>query len=162
MSAIGSVVFVKRPEFAHCVQLAAQVRYEKKGWGPFKKDVTYGREAFEQAWRAAVVEAREFDFSGHALTGYFDAQQQLNGVDPERLASTAAGQALDKVFMAAIPFEQPLTLPALSPDSLRAYCAAEYGEDADEMFQIMQAADAFCRSGIQRLSAEHVVVFLVS
>lgn len=162
MSAIGSVVLVKRPEFARCVQLAAEVRHEKKGWGPFKKDVTYGREAFEQAWSGAVIEEREFDFSGHALSGYFEVMQQLTGLDPESLASTEAGRALDNLFIAAIPFEQPLQLPELNGESLRDYCAAEYGEDADEMFSALQAADRFYRSGLECLSAEHVVVFLIS
>ncbi len=113
MSAIGSVVFLRRQAFAGVVESAAAVRSERAGWGPFKKLVTHGRDAFDQAWAAAVVEEVTFNFSGYVLASYLGAQRSLSGFAAADLEDSVAARALANIFTAAIPLEHPASLPDL-------------------------------------------------
>jgi hypothetical protein len=161
LSAIGSVVILERDDFAQCVRLAGAIRTERKGWGPFKSTVTLGREAFDQAWHAAIVSETDFAFSGYVLGDYLTAQKAVNGFATEQLEESAAARALNKVFTAAIPIEQPIVFPGLQDQPLRDFSATEYGGDADGMFEAIQGADEFYRRAMERLGPDHVAIFLI-
>lgn len=162
MSAIGSVVFLKRQAFADVVESAAAVRCEHMGRGPFKKFVTYGREAFDHAWAVAFVEEVAFAFSGDVLGNYLDAHQSLSGFATADLEGSVAARALANVFTAAIPLDHSVSLPELPPEALHAFCVSEYGSDSEGMFKALQAADTFYRAVLQRVSPEHIAVVLIN
>jgi hypothetical protein len=65
------------------VRLAADVRTDVTGKWIFKKPVTRGRDAFNAAWAAALVEEVDFEYSGYVLGDYLDAQERVNGVRTE-------------------------------------------------------------------------------
>jgi hypothetical protein len=162
MSAIGSVVIVRRDAFAKCVLLASAVRTERKGWGPFKKVVTHGQDTFDKAWEAAVIDERDFAYSGYVLGNYLDAQRAISGLATKELEESDAARALCKVFTAAMPFEKVIPLPELPQQALHDFCVAEYRADADGMVTAIQAADAFYRSTLERVSIDQIAVFIIS
>jgi hypothetical protein len=162
MSAIGSFVVLRREGFGECVRLAGEVRRETSGKWIFRKQVTRGRDAFEHAWRSALVEDVPFDYSGYVLGNYLDAQAQVNGVPSGELESSPAALALNKVFTGAIPFEEPpRPFPVLEEQGLLAFCQSEYGVDAGGLREAILAAHEFYRVGLARLSDAHVVVFVI-
>ena len=162
MSAIGSYVVLRREGFRECVRLAADVRADVTGKWIFKKPVTRGRDEFNAAWAAALVEEVDFEYSGYVLGDYLDAQEQVNGVRTGERERSAAALTLNKLFTAAIPFEEtPAPFPAMEEQTLRAFCQSEYGNDADNMYQAIQAAHEFYSRGLARWSETHVVMFVI-
>ncbi len=103
MSAIGSYEVLTRDGFAASLEAARNVRTETSGRWIFKTSEEKGREAFDIAWRASLVERVDFDYSGYVLGNYLDAQYEINGLrlfDEESEPSLA----LSKVFTAAFLF----------------------------------------------------------
>lgn len=146
MSAIGSYIRMTSADFARCVDLAS------------RRDA----EAFDRAWRAAVIEEVDFDFSGYVLSDFFLAQEAINGY-AESPFDTNEGQVLASVFTAAFPIRSAtVSFPKLAPDALRTFCAEEYGNDAEPMATAIAAADAFYERGIAAVRNGEVVVFLIS
>lgn len=162
MSAIGSYVVLRREGFKECVRLAADLRTEATHKWLFKKPSTRGRDEFDAAWAAALVEEVDFGYSGYVLGDYLDAQEQVNGVPAGERERSAAALTLNKLFTTAIPFEEtPPPFPTLEEQALRAFCQSEYGSDADSMYQAIQAAHEFYGRGLARLSETHVVMFVI-
>src|ERR1700746_644223 len=162
MSAIGSYVVLRREGFRECIRLVADVRKEVTGKWIFKKPVTRGRDEFNAAWAAALVEEVDFEYSGYVLGDYLDAQELVNGVRTEEWERSAAALTLKKLFTAAIPFEEtPAPFPAIEEQTLRAFCQSEYGNNADSLYQATQAAHEFYGRGLARLSETHVVMFVI-
>ena len=162
MSAIGSYVVLRREGFRECIRLAADVRKEVTGKWIFKKPVTRGRDEFNAAWAAALVEEVDFEYSGYVLGDYLDAQERLNGVRTEEREQSAAALLMNKLFTAAIPFEEtPAPFPAIEEQALHEFCQDQYGNDVDSMYQAIQAAHEFYGRGLARLSEAHVVMFVM-
>jgi hypothetical protein len=157
MSAIGSYAVLRREGFRECVRLAADVRTEVSGKWIFQRQLTHGRDEFNAAWAAALVEEVHFEYSGYILGNYLDTQEQVNGVRTGELERSPAAVALHKVFTAAIPFgDTPVPFPVFEEQTLRAFCRREYGDDADGMYQAIQAAHEFYGRGLARVSESHV------
>ena len=97
MSAIGSYVVLRREGFSECVRLAADVRKEVTGKWIFKKPVTRGRDEFNAAWAAALVEEVDFEYSGYVLGDYLDAQERVNGVRTGEREQSAAALLMNKL-----------------------------------------------------------------
>jgi hypothetical protein len=96
------------------------------------------------------------------LGDYLDAQERVNGVRTEERERSAAALTLNKLFTAAIPFEEtPAPFPAMEEQTLRTFCQSEYGNDADSMYQAIQAAHEFYGRGLARLSETNVVLFVI-
>ena len=162
MSAIGSYAVLRREGFRKCLWLAADVRTEVSGKWFFQKQVTHGRAEFDAAWSAALVEESHFEYSGYVLGNYLDAQEQINRIRAGELDQSAAARALHRVFTGAIPFEEvPAVVPVFEEQALRAFCRSEYGDDADNMYQAIQAAHEFYGRGVARVSEACVVVFVI-
>jgi hypothetical protein len=162
MSAIGSYVVLRREGFKECVRLAADVRTEVTRKWLFKKPVTRGRDEFNAAWAAALLEEVDFEYSGYVLGDYLNAQEQVNGLPTGERERSAAALTLNKLFTAAIPFEEtPPPFPTLEEQALRAFCQSEYGNDADNMYQAIQAAHEFYSRGLACWSETHVVMFVI-
>ena len=162
MSAIGTYAVLRREGFRECVRLASEVRKEVSGKWIFQKQVTRGLEEFHAAWKGALVEEADFEYSGYVLGNYLDAQEQVNGVEARELERSPAALALSKVFTAAIPFTHtPAPFPLLEEPPLRAFCESEYGSDSDNMYQAILAAHEFYGRGLTRVSERHVVTFVI-
>lgn len=161
MSAIGSYAVVSRTGFRTCFELADKVGSETTGRWMFKKSRVVGIEEFREAWRAAVVQEVNFDYSGYVIGNYLDAQDAVNGVVPIDEQSGVAN-ALSKVFTAAFAFEAPVSFPDLPPEKLLTFCQEEYGEnDAAGMVEAINAAHAFYQRGLGEITPEHLVVFII-
>ena len=160
MSAIGSYAVVRRHNFAACLDHARKIRSESSGKWLFKKTVVVGVSEFEQAWRSAVAEEVDFDYSGYVLGNYLDAQQTVNQIQLVDEQSEAA-TTLCKVFTAAFPFEERVTLPELASEPLLVFCQQEYGDDAQEAVEALRAAHLFYQKGLGNISSENLVVFII-
>lgn len=139
---------------------AQAVRTQDTGWWLFKRTIVVGRPEFEAAWRAAVVEERDFGYSGFVLGNYLDAQEQINGVSNSAENSPAA-RALANVFTAAFSFEQRRDLPDPPENKLVAWCREEYGEEGEQLVAAILAAHRFFRDGLEAIAADRVAVFLI-
>lgn len=162
MSAIGSYAVLTRADATACVALANAVRTETTGRWLFKRSQVVGREAFHQAWRAAVVREVGFDHSGYVLGDYVDAQEAINGI---RLVDEEAepSRALGNVFTSAFVFPAAVALPELPAERLEAFCREEYGpDDAPGMVEAITAADGFYRRGFGEITPEHLVAFVIA
>jgi len=161
MSAIGSYAVLNRAKFPICLAKAQEIHNETTGWWIFKTTQTVGLEAFHQAWRDALVAEVPFDYSGYVLGNYLGVQQEINALELFDEQSEI-GRALSKTFTAAFVFDAPPSPPPLVPDRLLAYCRDEYGsEDASDMVDAIQAADAFYHRGFEAITADNLVVFLI-
>ena len=161
MSAIGSYALVTRTGFQACLALARQVRSETTGKWMFKKSRVAGIEEFRKAWHAAVVQEVDFDYSGYVIGNYLDAQNTVNRVRLIDEQSEVA-KTLSKVFTAGFPFEAPVSLPDLPQEELLAFCREEYGEDdAAGMLEAINAAHSFYQHGLEAITPEHLVVFII-
>ena len=161
MSAIGSYQVIVRKEFPGCLALARKVHPETSGKWIFKQTQLVGREAFEKAWRAALVRVVDFDYSGYVIGNYLDAQELINGLKV-MAEQSEAGESLSKVFTAAFPFEEQIQLPGLPQDKLLAFCREEYGDDAAVMVEAINAAHSFYHRGLDEITAENLVVFVIN
>jgi hypothetical protein len=161
MDITGSYAVLKRAKFPLCVAKAQEVRKQTIGWWIFKITRATGVEAFHQAWREALVEEVHFDDYGVVLGNYLYAQKDLNALLMfDEQSETIA--VLSKVFKAAFPFDEPLSLPPLPPDRLLPYCREEFGEgNAPGLAKSLQAADAFYRRGLAAITPELLVVFII-
>jgi hypothetical protein len=160
MSAIGSYEVLTRDGFAASLDAARNVNIETSGRWIFKTSKEKGRDAFDAAWQAALVEYVDFDYSGYVLGNYLDAQYEINGLRLFDEESEAA-QALSKVFTAAFIFESQRTLPDLPPDRLEAFCRAEYPTDGPELIEPLQAAHSFYARGLSAITNANLVVFVI-
>lgn len=155
MSAIGKCAILKRDLVEECAARARAVHKETIGLF-FKKTVTVGKEEFREAWRRALVEEDHFDFSGYALGEYLDAQKELNGFE------FAERGPFDKVFTAGFRFDQPVNLPQISNEKLKAYCDEQFGADAPTALEAFKSADKFYRRNLAKIDAGRVAVFIIS
>jgi hypothetical protein len=104
VSAIGSYEVLERREFARCLDLARSIRNETSGKWIFKRTEVKGVAEFQQAWKAAVLERDDFDYSGYVLGNYLDARLAVNGFQPFDEQSDV-GRLLSRGFTAG--FESP-------------------------------------------------------
>jgi len=160
MSAIGTYEVLTRDGFAASLEAARNVDTETTGKWIFKTAKEKGRDAFDAAWQAALVECVDFDYSGYVLGNYLDAQYEINGLRLFDEESESA-QALSRVFTAAFIFESPRTLPDLPGDKLEAFCRAEYPTDGLELIEPLQAAHAFYARGLSAITNANLVVFVI-
>jgi hypothetical protein len=160
MSAIGSYEVLTRDGFTTCLVAARNIHPETTGKWIFKSTQVKGREAFDAAWAAALVDAVDFDYSGYVLGNYLDAQFAINNLRLFDEESEPA-LALAKVFTAAFVFDAPRTLPELPADKLEAFCRDEYNEDGQELIEPFRAAHAFYAEGIAAITAANLVVFVI-
>lgn len=162
MSAIGSYVRMTRQDLDRCLDLAGRVRTETSGKWFWKKTLELGRDEFENAWNAALLEEVDFDHSGYALSDYFTAQEEINNLTDHPFDSPQ-GRVLSSIFTAGFPVTTPTTFPSLPESKLRAFCSEEYGpEDAANMYSALMAAHEFYGRGIAALRPGEAVVFIVS
>jgi hypothetical protein len=160
VSAIGSFAVLRRESLPRCLALARDIHTETTGRWISRHSRTVGLDVFRVAWQEALVRSESFDHSGYVIGNYLDAQQAVNGVALVDEQSETS-RTLAKAFTAGFVFEHPIELPALSGEGLMQFCTEEYGSDAAGMAEAIRAAEAFYRSGIAEISAEHVVVFIV-
>jgi hypothetical protein len=138
------------------------MRTEVTGKWIFKKPVTRGRDEFNAAWAAALVEEVDFEYSGYVLGDYLDAQGTSQR-RPNRGTGAVRGSPVDEqaVHSRHTFEERPAPFPAIEEQALHAFCQDEYGGDADSLYQAIQAAHEFYRRGLARLSETHVVMFVI-
>jgi hypothetical protein len=160
MSAIGSYAVLRREALSECVIKARNIRTETTGKWIFKRSRQVGHEEFRQAWREALVRQADFEHSGYVLGNYLDVQQAINEIQLIDERSESA-QALAMAFTAAYPFDAPVSLPELPADELLAFCREEYGVDAQSMVEALTAAHRFYRRGLDEITPEQVVVFII-
>ena len=161
MSAIGSYIVINRLKFSDCLELARQIHSEHSGKWMFKKTQVVGLDEFKAAWSHSVLKEVSFDYSGYVIGNYLDAQKAVNNVDLADEQSEVMS-VLCKAFLAAFVFEQPTTLPELSPENLLNFCREEYGEnDSESAFEAINAAHDFYKRGLSETTAENLVVFLM-
>jgi hypothetical protein len=160
MSAIGSYAVLKRSQFPVCLDRARSIRSESSGRWLFKKTEVVGIREFDGAWQAALVEEVRFEYSGYVLGNYLDAQLAVNQIQIADEQSEIA-HMLCKRFRAAFPFEAPAPLPELASGPLLAFCHQEYGDEAPGMVEALQAAHVFYEQGLQNLTSENLVIFLI-
>jgi hypothetical protein len=160
VSAIGSCVRMKTSDLDRCLGLAAQITTPPPPKWPWQKKPATGRDAFVREWAAAIQEELVFDGSGHLLTSYFLAQNDVNGLtDP---FDEPEGLALAKVFTAAFPVRVPQPFPAFDPKALAAFCDDEWGDGGPERCEGIARVDAFLKTGLARIDDSHSVVFIIS
>lgn len=58
-------------------------------------------------------------------------------------------------------FDSACTLPDLSEEKLHAFCRTEYGEDAPGMIEAIRAAHSFYVRGLEEITPENLVVFVI-
>ena len=106
------------------------------------------------------MEEVNFDYSGYVLGNYLDAQLAVNEIqladEQSEIAST-----LCKVFTAAFPFDAPVPLSELASDPLLAFCREEYGNDAEGMVEALHAAHLFYQKGLNSITSENLVIFII-
>ena len=161
MSAIGTYDVMNRRKFDECLKAARTVRQETTGIWMFKRTKSSGLTEFQAKWEASVSKEVDFDYSGYALGQYLDAQRAINDrilFDDE---SEVAG-ILANVFTAAFVFDRHVTLPTLADNKLNDYCRDEFAEDAPAMAEAITAAHAFYEQGLQEITPENLVVFVIS
>jgi len=162
MSAIGRCIRMKRADFARALDLATAIHTETTGRGLWKKTVTVGVDEFDRVWDAAVLDERDFEYSGYVLSNYFIAQEVINGL-AESPFDSPEGQLLARVFTAAFAVTAPITFPPLPDQTLRQFCKEEYGEeDAPGMCEAITAAHRFYSEASATLQSDETVVFLIS
>ena len=143
MSAIGSYVRIRTQDLDRCLELASPAS-----------------DAFAREWQAAVVEEVVFEASGHVLSAYFLAQNELNALpDP---FDSPDGLILANVFTAAFPARAPQAFPELDGPALRELCESEWGADGAAMFACLVDAHAFFKKGLSRIREHEAVVFIIS
>ena len=158
MSAIGSYVVIGRSEFAECLELARQIHSETSVW-MFQRSGCWLDEFRERA--ASRAKRRDFEYSGYVVGNYLDAQKAVNNVDLVDEQSEIMS-VLCKAFLAAFVFEQSITLPVLEPQELLEFCREEYGiDDSQSAVAAITAAHEFYRRGLQEITNDHLVVFLI-
>jgi len=155
MSAIGSYVVLRRSAFPACVAAAANIHKETTGKWLFKSATVVGQDAFEQAWKDAIVDEQDFEYSGYVLAYFLEAQRDLNKIP------LTGDTPLENFFSTAFPFEERRTFPPFDEAALRSWCEKGYGEEADELLEPILAAHRFFEEGLNRIDQEHVVVFLI-
>ena len=160
MSAIGSYVVLPRAKFSHCLELARKVHTETTGKWLFKKTETIGLDSFRAAWEGSVIKEEIFGYSGYVLGYYLMAQTAINEVELVD-DNSEASQTLGKMFLAAFVFEESVSLPNMRSDQLLQYTNAEFAEEGEEMIEALGAAHAFFRQGLENLTDENLVVFLM-
>ena len=160
MSAIGSYAVLTRHQFPLCLSRAREVRTESRGKWPFKKAEVVGVDEFKKAWQAALVEEVSFDHSGYVLGNYVDAQHAVNRIHLVNEQSEEA-RVLNNVFTAAFPFHEVVVPPELASEPLLAFCKDEYGDDARSMVEALAAAHLFYRRGLNSITLENLVVFII-
>lgn len=162
MSAIGTYVRIRRSDLERCIKLAATIHRETPGRWPWTKSVEFGRREFDHAWQAGTIEQVEFGYSGYVLNDYLTAQEAINGYAHSPFDSTDA-MVLEKAFAAAFPIFSPMSFPELPDQALLTFCVQQYGQtDASTMFEAIQAAHEFYRSGIAGVTSQESVVFVIS
>ena len=160
MSAIGSYEVLSRSKFDECLQVARDIRTETSGKWIFRQTNTSGRDAFLEKWNASVSKRVDFDHSGYVLGQYLDAQTVIN----QKVLfdeGSELGRTLAKVFTAAFVFDSSLSLPDLPANELDDCCAEEYGHDATAMVEAINAAHAFFAQGLNEITPENLVVFVI-
>lgn len=160
MSAIGSYAVLRRALFPVCLERARNIRTETTGRWLFRSSQVAGMQAFEAAWKEALVAEVTFGYSGYVLGNYLDAQETLNSVGNSYEESEAA-VALAKAFTAGFAFEDKVNFPALPKEKLLVWCRGEYGNDAEAMAEALAAAHEFYRQGLERVDQENLVVFII-
>jgi hypothetical protein len=161
MSAIGSYEVVTRAQFARCLEAARRISTETTGKWLFKASHTHGTTEFIQAWQAAVQKRAVFDYSGYVLGNYIDAQRVINSTELVDEHSDVA-RLLARAFTAAFVFDRAVPLPDLPDEPLRAYCRDEYGAEGADLIEPIGAAHEFFGRGLSEISAEALVVFVIS
>jgi hypothetical protein len=64
--------------------------------------------------------------------------------------------------MAALVFDRHVTLATLADNRLNDYCRDEFAEDAAAMAEAITAAHAFYEQGLQEITPQNLVVFVIS
>jgi hypothetical protein len=161
MSAIGSYVVINRTKFAECLELARHIHSETSGKWMFKRTQVVGLEEFGEAWKQAVLKEANFEYSGYVVGNYLDAQKAVNSIDLVDQQSEVM-TVLCKAFLAAFVFEEPMTLPVLQPQELLEFCREEYGDDdSQSAVEAITAAGEFYRQGLEEITNDLLVVFLI-
>jgi hypothetical protein len=159
MSAIGSYVVLRREGFRECVRVAADVRTEATGKWIFKKPVTRGRDEFNAAWTATLVEEVGFWICARRLSR---RSRTVNGVRTGERERSAAALTLNKLFAAAIPFEEtPAPFPAMEEQTLRALARANTETTLIACIRRSKPRMNSAAAGLARLSETHVVTFVI-
>ena len=160
MSAIGKYVRMRTADLDRCLELASRATPDRPFRWPWQTKAESTQETFHREWASAVLEEVVFDGSGHVLSSYFLAQEEVNGVDDPFASAEAA--ALGRVFTAAFAARAALRLPELSDQALRQFCESEWDDEGPEMHQAIAAAHVFVKAGMARIRSDEAVVFIVS
>lgn len=160
MSAIGSYAVLRRALFPLCLERARSIRTETTGRWLFRSSLVAGMQAFEAAWKQALVAEVTFGYSGYVLGNYLDAQEALNSVGNSYEESEAA-TAIAKAFTAGFAFEERVSFPALPKEKLLVWCQGEYGKDAEAIAEALVLAHEFYQQGLERVDRENLVVFII-
>src|SRR5262245_2495841 len=135
---------MKTGDLDQCLALAASIPPPPKSKWPWQTSSQKERDAFLRAWTSAILEETVLDGSGHLLSSYFLAQNELNGLsDP---FDAPEGLTLGKVFTAAFPVRAPQALPPLDAKALAAFCDDEWGDDGPGMCEGLARTDAFLKA----------------
>jgi hypothetical protein len=160
MSAIGSYEVLRRVTFADCLAAARGVRPEPTGTSIFKKAEGKALDEFQARWTSSVIERVDFEYSGYVLGNYLDAQQEINQLqlfDEESEEATT----LNKVFTAAFVFHRAVPLPEMPDDKLEAFCRHEYDADGADLLEPLRAAHEFYARGLDAITPDNLVVFVI-
>ena len=160
MSAIGSYEVLSRAAFSDCLEAARGVRPETTGISIFKKTEATALDAFHARWKSSVIERVDFEYSGYVLGNYLDAQHEINQL---RLFDEESEEAttLSKVFTAAFVFHRAVPLPEMFDDKLEAFCRHEYDADGADLLEPLRAAHEFYARGLEAITPDNLVVFVI-
>jgi hypothetical protein len=160
MSAIGSYVRIGTQDLDRCLALASRVTRQPPSKWPWQAKAETGLDAFARAWAAAVLEEVVFDGSGHLLSSYVLAQNELNNLEDP--FDSPEGITLANVFTAAFPVRIAQPFPALDERALEEFCRSEWGDEGPDMYSGLARAHAFFDAGVSRVASGEAVVFIIA